>query len=112
MKKSMLVISSQLCLLTAAIVQPVSAQLQTITVPAGTEISIRTTTAINSKKADKSTDYPVSMDDPIAVGGVIVVPANANAWVRVTETNNPRLGRALCPPLSSRWPTHPGKESK
>jgi hypothetical protein len=94
MKKTMLVISCQFCLLAAAIAQPASAQSQNVTIPAGTEISIRTTTAINSKKADKSTDYQVSTDDPIMVDGAVVVPANTNAWVRVTEINNPRLGRA------------------
>jgi len=94
MKKTMFVISCQFCLLAAAIAQPASAQPQGITIPAGTEISIRTTTAINSRKADKSTEYAVSMDDPITIDGVVVVPARANAWLRVTEINNPRFGRA------------------
>lgn len=94
MKQTIFAISCQFCLLAAVIAQPAVAQSQTVTIPAGTEISIRTTTSINSRRADKSTDYRVSMDDPIAVDGVVVVPANANAWLRVTEINNPRFGRA------------------
>jgi hypothetical protein len=94
MKKTVIVISFVFCMLVGATAQPALAQSQSITIPAGTEISIRTTTGINSKKADKSTDYQVSMDDPITVDGVVVVPANANAWLRVTEVNNPRFGRS------------------
>ena len=89
MKRTLLTVFGPLCLM------PVAAQPQSITIPAGTQISIRTTSAINSRKADKSTEYPVSMDDPVTVDGVVVVPVNANAWLRVTDLNNPRLvGRA------------------
>jgi hypothetical protein len=88
MKRTLLIIFWQFCLLSVA-------QPQSITIPAGTEISIRTATVINSKKADTSTEYQVSMDDPVTVNGVVVVPVNANAWLRATDINNPRLvGRA------------------
>jgi hypothetical protein len=74
---------------------PQSLAPRSFTLPAGTEISIRTATAINSKKADTSTEYQVSMDDPVTVNGVVVVPMNANAWLRATDINNPKLvGRA------------------
>jgi hypothetical protein len=88
MKKAPLVIFCQFCALSFA-------QTQSITIPAGTEISIRTTSAINSKKADTTTEYQVSMDDPVTVNGVVVVPANAKAWLRAAEINNPKFaGRA------------------
>ncbi len=84
MKRTLLVIFCQSCLLSVA-------QPQSITIPAGTEIAIRTTTAISSKNADTSREYEVSLDDPLTVNGVMVAPANAKAWLRVTEISNPRL---------------------
>jgi hypothetical protein len=65
-----------------------------ITLPAGTRISIRTTSPIDSKTADTSREYSVSVDDPITVNGFVVVPANAPAFLRVADVKNPKLGRA------------------
>src|SRR5690349_11706567 len=56
-----------------------------ITLPAGTEIAVRTIERIDSKKADRAHEYAGSLDDPIVVNGVEVVPANAGAILKVVE---------------------------
>lgn len=68
-----------------------SAEPPSITLPAGTEIAIRTVNRINSKRADLRTEYPASLDDPIVVNGETVVPANANAFLRVIELHSPGM---------------------
>ncbi|MGO9263155.1 MAG: hypothetical protein ACLQU1_43780 [Bryobacteraceae bacterium] len=62
-----------------------------ITLPVGTEIAVRTIDRIGSKKADLNHEYAASLDDPVIVDGVEVVPANANAILRVTEAHSPTL---------------------
>jgi hypothetical protein len=62
-----------------------------ITLPSGTEIAVRTIERIDSKKADLSREYAGSLDDPIVVDGVQVVPANANAVLKIVEAQGPSL---------------------
>src|SRR5579884_1595337 len=62
-----------------------------VTLPAGTEIAVRTIERIDSKKADRSHEYAGSLDDPIVVNGVEVVPANAGAILKVVEAQGPGL---------------------
>ena len=62
-----------------------------ITLPAGTEIAVRTIERIDSKKADLHHEYGGSLDDPIVVNGIEVVPANANAVLKVVEAQGPGL---------------------
>ena len=62
-----------------------SLSAQTITLAPGTEIAVRTIDRINSKTASLSKEYAASLDDPISVDGVIMVPANAKAYLRVTD---------------------------
>jgi hypothetical protein len=62
-----------------------------ITLPVGTEIAVRTIDRIDSKKADLSREYAGSLDDPIVVDGVEVVPANENAVLKVIEAQGPGL---------------------
>ncbi len=64
---------------------------QTLTLPAGTEIAVRTIDAIDSKRADPAKEYAASLDDPIVVDGVTVAPANARAILRVTDIKNPKV---------------------
>jgi hypothetical protein len=64
-----------------------------ITLPAGTEIAVRTMERIDSKKADLYREYAGSLDDPIVVDGVEVVAANANAVLRIVEAQGPGLTR-------------------
>jgi outer membrane lipoprotein SlyB len=70
---------------------PASAPTGAITLPAGTEIAVRTIDRIDSKKADLNHEYAASLDDPVMVNGVEVVPANANAFLKVTQTTSPGL---------------------
>jgi uncharacterized protein YcfJ len=90
MKGPLLLISWQLCLLLSANASPqapppVPADPQSITLPIGTEIAIRTIDRINSKNADLSREYSASLDDPVVIDGVTVVPANASAFLKVTD---------------------------
>jgi outer membrane lipoprotein SlyB len=64
---------------------------QTITLPIGTEIAVRTIDRIDSKRADLSREYAGSLDDPIVVNGVEVVPANADAVLKVVEAQGAGL---------------------
>jgi hypothetical protein len=59
--------------------------------PIGTEVAVRTIERIDSKKADLSREYAGSLDDPIVVDGVEVVPANANVTLKVVEVQRPGL---------------------
>ena len=64
-----------------------------IILPIGTEIAVRTIDRIDSKKADLSREYAGSLDDPIVVDSAEVVPANANAVLRVIDAQGPGLTR-------------------
>lgn len=64
-----------------------------ITLPAGTEIAVRTVDLIDSKKADRNKEYAGSLDDPIIVDGVTAVPVNANAVLRVSEVQSSGVTR-------------------
>ena len=72
-----------------------------ITLPIGTEIAIRTIDRIDSQKADLFREYAASLDDPVVVDGVTVVPANANSVLKIVEaqgaglTHNASLATAL-----------------
>ena len=62
-----------------------------IVLPVGTEIAVRTVDRIDSKKADPSRVYAGSLDDPIIVDGVEVVPANTSAELKVVDVQGPGL---------------------
>jgi uncharacterized protein YcfJ len=66
-----------------------------ITLPVGTEIAVRTTDRINSKQADLHKEYAATVDDAVIVDGVTVVPAKANAFVRVTDKSRKSLSISL-----------------
>jgi hypothetical protein len=68
---------------------------RSVTLPIGTEIAVRTIERIDSKTADKSKEYAASLDDPVVVNGVTVVPSSASAFLRVIDLKKPKvLGRA------------------
>ncbi|HLI85902.1 MAG TPA: hypothetical protein VKV17_18455 [Bryobacteraceae bacterium] len=67
------------------------ADSQTVTLPIGTEIAVRTIDRIESKKADLSREYQGSLDDPIVVNGVEVVPANTSAVLKIVEAQGAGL---------------------
>jgi hypothetical protein len=62
-----------------------------IVLPAGTEIAVRTINRIDSKNADRYREYAGSLDDPIVVNGVEVVPANTNAVLKVVDAQGAGL---------------------
>jgi hypothetical protein len=64
---------------------------QGVTLPAGTEIAIRTIDSINSKKADLYKEYAASLDDPVVVNGATVIPADTKAVLKLTELQSSGL---------------------
>ena len=79
---------------------PAPAEPQSITLLAGTEIAIRTIDRIDSKTANLRKEYAAILDDPIVVDGVTVVPANANAFLQVTDKKSPGFKRRSSVSLS------------
>ena len=89
MKRTWPLIFAQFCLL----VPGLPAQQQSITLPVGTEIAISTVDRINSKKADSRKEYAASLDDPVIVDGVTVIPAKASAFLRVSDIQDAGFSR-------------------
>lgn len=67
--------------------------LQSVTLPAGTEISIRTIDLIESEKADVNKEYAASLTEAVLVNGLAVIPANADAFLRVSDIQTARFRR-------------------
>jgi uncharacterized protein YcfJ len=80
-------------LLLCLLVPGAPAQQQSITLPVGTEISISTVDRINSKKADARKEYAASIDDPVIVDGVTVIPAKASAFLRISDVQDAGFSR-------------------
>ena len=90
MKTAWLLIVWQSCFLlganaSAQTPEPAPPDAQTITLPIGTEIAIRTVDRIDSKSADVHREYAASVDDPVVVNGVQVVGANSNAFLEIID---------------------------
>jgi len=94
MKKAALLVSLPLLAFVPQEPAPAPAEGQSITLPEGTKISIRTIDAIDSKTADVNKEYAASLDDPIALNGVEVAAVNAPAFLKVSDVKNPWLSRA------------------
>lgn len=58
-------------------------QPETVTIPAGTHVSVRTTQAIDSSKDKAGQVFRASLDAPIFVNGQAVVPAGADVSIRL-----------------------------
>jgi hypothetical protein len=69
------------------------AEQQSITLPVGTEIAISTIDRINSKKADSRREYAATLDDPVIVDGVTVIPAKTSAFLRVSDIQSAGFSR-------------------
>jgi hypothetical protein len=89
MKRILPLIFLPFCLL----VQGAPAQQQSITLPVGTEIAISTIDRINSKKADSRREYAATLDDPVIVDGVTVIPAKTSAFLRVSDIQSAGYSR-------------------
>jgi hypothetical protein len=87
------ILSIQFGAATASALAPVAVSPQTITLPAGTEIAIRTIDEIDSKTADEYREYAASLDAPVAIKGVTILPAQTRALFRVTDIVKPGLRR-------------------
>lgn len=92
MKRIPLAVIGQICLLIGS---NAWAETQTITLPIGTEISIRTIDRIDSKKADRSREYAATLDDAVVVDGMTIVPANTSAFLRVVDKSKAYLSISL-----------------
>jgi len=79
---------------------PAATEPPSITLPAGTEIAIRTVDRIDSKSADLRREYAAVLDDPIVVDGVTMAPANANAFLQVTDKKSSGFKRRASVSLS------------
>jgi hypothetical protein len=95
MKRIPLFMFWQGCLLFWAGVFAAAAQTQSVKLPIGTEVAVRTIDRINSKTADSHKEYAATLDDPVVVDGVTVVPANTNAVLRVVDKNRASLSLSL-----------------
>lgn len=69
---------------TAIISHAVAAQSNVI--PAGTAISIRTTTDIDSRNADLTKEYQAVVDEPVVVNGTTLAPVGETVWLRIVDT--------------------------
>lgn len=56
-----------------------------VTIPAGTTITVRMIDSIDSDITGEGERFRASIDDPIVVGGQVVVPRNADATVQVVK---------------------------
>jgi hypothetical protein len=61
----------------------VAAQSTPTTLPKGTPITVRTIDVVDSKGVVSDKDYRGTVDDPVVVNGVTVVPTGAAAFLRV-----------------------------
>ena len=64
---------------------PAPVAVNDVTLPAGTEITIRTIDAIDSKTGDTYREYAASLDEPLVVDQVTIAPAKSNAVLKIAE---------------------------
>ncbi len=61
--------------------------VQTVTVPAGTTLTVRLGNAVGSKTSQAGDRFAASLAQPVSVGGNVVIPAGASASGTVTEAH-------------------------
>jgi hypothetical protein len=64
---------------------PPPSQGAVITIPAGTQITVRTVDAIDGKTAQAGARYRASIDDPVGIGSQTVIPRGANCTLEVVS---------------------------
>lgn len=62
-----------------------AAQAGVVTIPAGTQITVRTIDPIDGKTATPGARYQASIDEPILVGSQVAIPAGAEATIEVVS---------------------------
>lgn len=61
--------------------------LRTVTIPAGTMISVRTATEASTQSSRAGEMIEASLDSPLKAGGVVVAPRGASAGLLVTKSD-------------------------
>ncbi len=56
-----------------------------LTIPAGTQVTVRMIDAVDGKTAKAGATYRASIDDPVGVGSEIAIPRGANCTVEVVS---------------------------
>src|SRR5258707_721356 len=56
-----------------------------LTIPAGTQITVRAIDAIDGKTANGGAIYRASVDQPVGIGSQIAIPAGANCTIEVVS---------------------------
>jgi hypothetical protein len=64
---------------------PDPAAQEALTIPAGTQITVRTIDAIDGKTAKGGARYRASIDDPVGVGSRTAIPRGANCTLEVVS---------------------------
>ena len=64
---------------------PAAAPVRTVTVPAGTMLNVRLTDAIDVDKSSAGMLFKSVVDDPVMIGGAIVIPRGAQATVQAVQ---------------------------
>lgn len=85
MKKSMKLMLLPAAMMLCGGVRAQDAARRVTTIPAGTEIAVRTIDPIDSEGADLNHEYAASLADPLVVNDVNIAPRGANAMLRVVE---------------------------
>ena len=67
---------------------PPSQASKAVTIPAGTQIAVRTIEAIDGKTATAGARYRASVDDPVAIGSKVVIPDNSECTLEVVSIEN------------------------
>ncbi len=65
-----------------------AARAAAITIPAGTQITVRTIDAINGKTATPGARYQASIDEPVLVGSEVAIPAGAACTIEVVNVQS------------------------
>jgi hypothetical protein len=64
---------------------PAPAAAPKLTIPTGTQITVRMIDSIDAKTGGVSQRYRASIDDPVAVGSQVAIPRGANCSVQVVQ---------------------------
>ena len=67
---------------------PAPALAAVLTIPAGTQITVRTLDAIDGKTAKAGARYRASIDDPVGVGSQTAIPRGANCTLEVVSIDS------------------------
>jgi len=69
-----------------AVTPPAVTPPASVTIPAGTRISVRTIDAIDSTKNQVGDRFQASLEEPLTVDGAVVVPRRADVYGRLAES--------------------------